>query len=99
MIIGSKLIFLENLPSTNDYGSELLRREDPPEGTIIRTNYQSKGRGQAGNRWESEDGKNLLMSILLYPDKINPSDQFLISITISLGICDFLMQYIPIMYY
>jgi BirA family biotin operon repressor/biotin-[acetyl-CoA-carboxylase] ligase len=95
MIIGSKLIFLENLPSTNDYGSELLRREDPPEGTIIRTNYQSKGRGQAENRWESEDGKNLLISILLYPDKIDPSDQFLISITISLGICDFLMQYIP----
>lgn len=94
MIIGSKLIFLENLPSTNDYGAELLRIENPPEGTIISTNYQSKGRGQAENRWESEEGKNLLISILLSPGKIDPSDQFLISITISLGICDFIMQYI-----
>ncbi len=95
MIIGSKLIFLENLPSTNDFVAELLRREDPQEGTIISTNYQSEGRGQAENRWESEDGKNLLISVLLSPDKINPSDQFLISITISLGICDYIMRYIP----
>ncbi len=95
MIIGSKLIFLENLPSTNDYGAELLKREDHNEGTIISTNYQSKGRGQAENKWESEDGKNLLISILLSPFMIAPSDQFLISITISLGISDFILRYCP----
>lgn len=93
MIIGSNFIFLENLPSTNDYGSELLNREDSPEGTIISTNYQSEGRGQAENKWESEDGKNLLISVLLSPFMITPSDQFLISITISLGISDFILRY------
>jgi BirA family biotin operon repressor/biotin-[acetyl-CoA-carboxylase] ligase len=95
MIIGSNLIFLKNLPSTNNYAAELLRREDPPDGTIISTNYQSAGRGQAENRWESEDGKNLLISILLCPDMIDPSDQFLLSIIISIGICDFILRYIP----
>lgn len=49
-----------------------------------------------GNKWESEEGKNLLISIVLFPSMINPADQFLISMTVSLGICDFLKRYIPV---
>jgi BirA family biotin operon repressor/biotin-[acetyl-CoA-carboxylase] ligase len=94
MIIGCKLIFVENLPSTNSYSADLLKNHDIQEGTIIHTNYQSAGRGQINNSWESEYGKNLLISILLFPSMINPVDQFLISMTISLGICDFLKRYI-----
>ena len=96
MIIGSKLLFFENLPSTNSKAAHLLKSNDLPEGSIIYTNYQSEGRGHMGNRWESEDGKNLLISIVLFPSKINPADQFLISMTVSIGICDFLKRYIPV---
>jgi len=95
MIIGSKIFFIENLPSTNSHATALIKNNDLPEGTIIYTNYQSAGRGQTGNRWESEDGKNLLISILLSPYMISPSDQFYISMAISLGICDFIKRYIP----
>jgi BirA family biotin operon repressor/biotin-[acetyl-CoA-carboxylase] ligase len=90
MIIGSNIMFLENLPSTNTYASNLLKKGNPQEGTIIHTNYQSAGRGQQGNKWESTNGNNLLLSIILYPSFINPSCQFVISMAISLGICDFL---------
>ena len=93
MIIGSKLIFIENLTSTNTYSLSLLRNETPSEGTIVYTNYQTGGRGQTGNVWESEDGKNLLFSIILYPFSIKPPDQFIISKVISLGICDFLKEF------
>jgi BirA family biotin operon repressor/biotin-[acetyl-CoA-carboxylase] ligase len=95
MIIGSKLLFFENLPSTNSHAADLLKKNDLPEGTIVYTNYQSAGRGHSGNKWESEEGKNLLISIILHPSFIKPEDQFYISMTISLGICDFLMRYIP----
>jgi BirA family biotin operon repressor/biotin-[acetyl-CoA-carboxylase] ligase len=95
MIIGSKLIFFENLPSTNTHTVNILKRENLPEGTIVYTNYQSAGRGQTGHSWESEDSKNLLISILLFPAILNPADQFYISMTISLGICDFLLRFIP----
>jgi BirA family transcriptional regulator, biotin operon repressor / biotin---[acetyl-CoA-carboxylase] ligase len=94
MIIGSKLFFFENLPSTNMHAATILKQNGIPEGAIFYTNYQSEGRGQAGNRWESEDNKNLLISIVLFPSMIKPADQFLISMTISLGICDFLKRYI-----
>jgi BirA family biotin operon repressor/biotin-[acetyl-CoA-carboxylase] ligase len=60
---------------------------------IVSTNYQSSGRGQAGNKWESEENKNLLISIVLFPSMIHPADQFLLSMTVSLGICDFLKRH------
>jgi len=93
MIIGSNLIYIENLTSTNTYAGQLLRNGDVQEGTIIYTNYQSAGRGQMGNGWESESGKNLLMSIIINPSAINPADQFIISMTVSLGISDFISRY------
>jgi len=94
-MIGSKILSFENLTSTNTYASGLLRTETVGEGTIIRASYQWGGRGQSGNAWESEAGKNLLISIILYPVTISPADQFLISMAISLGICDFLEKEIP----
>jgi BirA family biotin operon repressor/biotin-[acetyl-CoA-carboxylase] ligase len=95
MTIGSNLIFIKSLPSTNTYVSELAKSNDLPEGTIVYTNYQSAGRGQIGKHWESEEGKNLLISIILYPTIVNPADQFILSMIISLGICDFLKRYLP----
>ncbi len=93
MIIGSKLFYCENLPSTNSYAASLLKAKEVPEGYVIFTNYQSEGRGQAGNKWESEENKNLLISVILYPTMINAVEQFQLSMMISLGICDFLYRY------
>jgi BirA family biotin operon repressor/biotin-[acetyl-CoA-carboxylase] ligase len=93
MIIGSALFYCENLPSTNSYAASLLKDKNVPEGYVIYTNYQSAGRGQAGNKWESEANKNLLASVILYPTMINAADQFQLSMVISLGICDFLHRY------
>jgi BirA family transcriptional regulator, biotin operon repressor / biotin---[acetyl-CoA-carboxylase] ligase len=88
MVIGSKVIFKDSLESTNNFASGLLKKEALPEGTVVHSNYQTSGRGQQGNTWESEAGKNLLLSIVLYPRKIKPADQFAISMAISLGILD-----------
>jgi BirA family transcriptional regulator, biotin operon repressor / biotin---[acetyl-CoA-carboxylase] ligase len=90
------MIFFTNLPSTNTRAAFLLKNSSPAEGTVIYTNYQSAGRGQTGNSWESENGKNLLFSLILFPSVIKAADQFIISMTLSLGICDFLNRYIPV---
>jgi BirA family biotin operon repressor/biotin-[acetyl-CoA-carboxylase] ligase len=93
MIIGSNLIFFDELTSTNTQASLMLREKEVPEGSVIYTDHQTAGRGQKGNRWESDKGKNLLFSVILYPGSVGPEDQFLISITISLGISDFVSRY------
>jgi BirA family biotin operon repressor/biotin-[acetyl-CoA-carboxylase] ligase len=95
MIIGSNLISFEELPSTNTYASMLLKKGEQKEGTVIQAGFQSAGKGQMGNKWDSEKDKNLLISIILYPSAVIPEDQFSISMAVSLGICDFLDNHIP----
>jgi BirA family transcriptional regulator, biotin operon repressor / biotin---[acetyl-CoA-carboxylase] ligase len=94
MALGSEIIFEENLTSTNTHAIHLLSLKKIQEGTVIQTNYQSAGRGQPGNSWESEDGKNLLFSLILYPSMLKPDAQFIVSMAISLGITDYLNHYI-----
>lgn len=94
MVIGSKKIFIEKLSSTNTHASYLLRKGMVQEGTVIHTNFQTAGKGQMGNTWESQYGKNLLISIVLYPKSVKAERQFLISKFISLGIKDFLDEII-----
>ncbi len=96
MIIGSNILFHNELISTNTFAALLLRQQKPPEGTVIQAGFQTAGKGQKGNKWESEAGKNLLFSIILFPDMIKPEEQFSISMAISLGICDFLKRLIPV---
>lgn len=90
MVIGSNIISFPELTSTNSHAIRLLDTERPVEGTIISTAHQTAGRGQPGNKWESEAGKNLLFSVILYPSMIRPVEQFIISMALSLGIHDFL---------
>lgn len=95
MIIGSKKIFVEKLSSTNSHATYLLRKGKMQEGTVIHTNFQSAGRGHGSNTWDSQYGKNLLFSIILYPKVIKADKQFIISKLISLGIKDYLDRIIP----
>jgi len=94
MIIGSEIVFLSSAESTNTTASELVRSGKAREGMVISAGFQSAGKGQQGNRWESEDGKNLLFSIILFPNMVDAADQFILSEFISLGIIDYLQTII-----
>ena len=88
------IIRLTETESTNSYAIELIAKERPAEGSVIRTEFQTKGRGIDSNTWESEKGKNLTFSIILYPDF--PAEyQFVLNKAISLGIYDFLSGELP----
>jgi len=92
-IIGAYNIQLETVSSTNQYVSETIKNELFPEGTIIWALNQTKGKGQKGNCWESEKEKNLLLSIILYPDFIKASSQFVLNKIISLGVAEFIQPF------
>ena len=95
MIIGKKIIRYDSLTSTNSFASKLLKYDDPEEGTVIISGYQTNGRGQGTNKWDSEKDINLLFSIILFPELILPYDHNFINIFVSLGICDYLDLYFP----
>lgn len=60
------------------------------EGQVYAARYQSAGRGQRGNSWESSRGKNLTFSIFLQPETIFLRDQFCISQIAALSVVDYL---------
>lgn len=85
--------FLEEVSSTNDIVYKSLVA-DPTlqEGYGVVTRYQNNGRGQRGNAWESQNGRNLLLSFVLKPG-LPASRQFLLSQIISLAIAEYLIDH------
>lgn len=90
-------IEVDETSSTNDYLKSLLATLDgverEPRLTVAYTDYQTAGRGQGTNTWESERGKNLLFSILCHPVWVPIQSQFLISEAIALALHDALSTY------
>jgi len=91
--IGKNIIKLDSVDSTNNYLVSFSKNNKTTDGTIIISQNQTDGRGNADNYWESEKGKNLTFSLLLYPEVIQVSNHFCISKAISLSIVDFLKLY------
>ena len=79
MIKDFPIINLDETDSTNRYLAQLCDREPVSEYTTVRADYQTAGKGQRGNTWESERGKNLLFSFVLYPTFLEARRQFLLS--------------------
>jgi BirA family transcriptional regulator, biotin operon repressor / biotin---[acetyl-CoA-carboxylase] ligase len=74
-IIGRNLIFLPNVDSTNSYAMLLLKNVKPKEGTVIYAGSQTHGRGQRSKLWSSEPGRNLTMSVILFPSFLELKNQ------------------------
>jgi BirA family biotin operon repressor/biotin-[acetyl-CoA-carboxylase] ligase len=59
----------------------------PEEERYLRAGYQTAGRGQTGNGWESEEGKNLLCSVLIdishWPLAVRP---FYLNVAVSVAV-------------
>lgn len=88
-----RFIEFPELESTSTYLASIA--DKAAHGTVVRADVQTAGRGQRGNSWESEPGRNILMSILLRPESLLPTRQFLLSQAVSLAIVDVLDRYLP----
>ena len=82
------LVALEETISTNQYISQLCNnlQESVAELTTVTAEFQTSGKGQRGNSWEAEEGKNLLFSFVLYPSFLEARRQFILSQIVSLSI-------------
>lgn len=89
----SVLLRLEEASSTNTILKQMQQKEPLPEWSVVMTEFQTLGRGQMGNSWFSSKGKNMLLSLLLYPRRVKAKDQFIISRIVSLAIIKVLRKY------
>ncbi len=95
LFIGKVAHHFERLPSTNDYAVDLLAKTKPSEGTVISAAYQTAGRGQFGSTWEVEAGRNLTLSVILYPKFLAAVEQFRLSQAVALAVADTVQGLLP----
>ena len=90
-----KSFFLPETESTNQSLRLLADTGNIVDKSMVWTGFQTKGRGQAGNTWESAPGMNLLCSILLYPQQLPANQSFAILTLAALSVKYTLDEYAP----
>lgn len=85
-----KFLRLDEVDSTNSYVSR--HAADLDDMTMVIADSQTAGRGQRGNSWESEPGRNLTFSLFFRPAGIEAREQFAISEATALAVVDFLTE-------
>lgn len=90
------IIHFDELRSTSD---ELRRMVDSGRALepfdAIRADFQTAGRGQVGNAWESERGRNLLISVYARPKGVDVVRQFVVSMAVAIAVAETAAALLP----
>ncbi len=76
-------IHIAETDSTNSELRRLMNHEQIENLFMLTAGFQTAGRGQVGNKWESNRDENLLMSIIMRPKQLDVRQQYLLSMAIS----------------
>ncbi|RDC66136.1 biotin--[acetyl-CoA-carboxylase] ligase [Adhaeribacter pallidiroseus] len=95
LFIGKQIIYLPTCSSTNVVASELLVKNKATEGCVVITDHQTAGQGQRGNTWEAESDKNITLSVILKPVFLSATQQFYLTMCVSLAVFDLVQQVVP----
>lgn len=88
------LITVPETDSTNRLGREMAAHGESVPFAVM-ASVQTAGRGQRGNTWEAEPGKNITMSVIFRPSSIAPRSQFVLSQAIAVAIVRVLRRNMP----
>jgi BirA family biotin operon repressor/biotin-[acetyl-CoA-carboxylase] ligase len=88
------LIKINTIDSTNHWLKAQSVQQTFSEGTVVMAEFQTAGKGQQGNLWESEAGRNITCSIILYPEFLPVKQYFLLSEAVALGLKDAIEHYL-----
>lgn len=88
-----KPIYIPQTISTNVSLAEICSKGYTENLTSVYSSFQTDGRGQRGNKWESEDGKNLLFSFVIFPKELPAREHFILLQITALALFDTLSEY------
>ena len=85
--LGQEIFCYETLPSTMDEAFRLAAEERCPEGTLVCSESQSRGRGRMGRTWLSPKGKGIYASLILKP-VLSPLEVGWITFAAAIAVCE-----------
>lgn len=65
--LGRFILYAEEIDSTNDWAKKEAKA-GAKHGLVTLADIQTKGRGRRGRQWMTEEGANIVMTVLLRPD-------------------------------
>ena len=90
--VGSHFLHYTQCESTNHTAQQLLQSNQAQDGTIVHADFQTAGRGQQRNFWESAPGQNLTISVILFP-QLPIEDQHFLTMAAALSVYDTLVSW------
>ena len=91
--IGRKVFAYKSVQSTNIIATQLAEAK-APEGSLVVSESQTKGRGRLGREWHSPVGTGIYLSLILYPD-IDPAKAPGLSIMAAVSLAETIAAYKP----
>jgi BirA family biotin operon repressor/biotin-[acetyl-CoA-carboxylase] ligase len=88
-VFRNNIIHFKEVQSTNLIALSIMKENGRTLPFVITTDFQTSGKSQGSNKWESENGKNVLMSVAINTD-IKIENQFILNIISSLSVLDLL---------
>ncbi len=85
------IIELDSTDSTNNYAMMFAEAGQAQHGMTITAKSQTNGKGQRGNSWSAEPGRNLLMSTILVPGR-PVNDQFVFNCAVAVAVADAILE-------
>jgi BirA family biotin operon repressor/biotin-[acetyl-CoA-carboxylase] ligase len=93
--IGNIFTHLATVDSSNNYAMAQVHDGKAFHGNVFFAYEQTAGKGQRGKQWMAHAGANIMMSIVLQPEPLFITEQFMLSTCITLGCYDLLNIYSP----
>jgi len=84
---------LHSVDSTNNYARQQIHAGLAQHGMAIFSHEQLSGKGQRGKDWHSEKGANIILSIVLKPQTLLLTQQFMLIACVAVAVHDFFMKY------
>lgn len=88
-----RLIKLDAIDSTNDFLKNMSKQQIVENFTVVVAKTQTKGKGQMGSSWDSESGKNLIMSILVKDVLKDVDEIFYLNVAMALSVIQVLEKF------
>ena len=93
-IFGRRIIFYQELSSTQDAAKELAR-QGAGEGTVVIAETQTHGKGRKGREWSSAPGQGIQISVILRP-RLRPSQSIQIPLVAGVAVAQAIIEVTPL---
>ena len=87
---GKQVFKLESVDSTNNFAANLINEGLADNGAVVMADFQTNGRGQRSNSWESDAGMNLTASFIYFPANLTLTEVIHVNWWVSMSIINFL---------